>query len=264
MMRRTHRRKVPILMYHNITPRRILGFEKYCLSPRAFNEHIAWLRRLCFTSITLDELVRHRRDSRPLPARPVIITFDDGYRDCAEYALPTLHRIGFSACFYLVADLIGKTSEWLARERGMDLELLDVAQARALVNNGMQVGSHSMSHPHLDELDAAQCSHELASSRRVLEGMLGCPVRHLAYPYGSLSPMVVRAAREAGYLTATTVQEGLSGPADHDLGLRRVPVDGRASALDFLVQLHTGRSVRHWARRARRAGGGLYSRRRAV
>jgi peptidoglycan/xylan/chitin deacetylase (PgdA/CDA1 family) len=238
------RASVPILMYHEVSPRRPASFAKYVVSPRAFARQMRWLGMAGYAPISLDTLLANRVDGAVLPRRAVVITFDDGFHDCAYYAANELQRHGFPAAFFLVAGLIGKTSDWLMRERGVALRMADWPRARELVAAGFACGGHSLTHPRLADLADAACRRELEDSRRILEDGLGREVIHLAYPYGSFSARTRSLAAEAGYRTACTVEVGASTSHDDLLALRRVPVSGFDSLADFASRLHTGLSLR--------------------
>jgi peptidoglycan/xylan/chitin deacetylase (PgdA/CDA1 family) len=229
-------------MYHQVSPRRVPGFRKYVVTPKAFAAQMTWLALAGYVPITLDALLDHRSGRGSLPVRPVIITFDDGFQDCVDYAVPILQARGFTAIFYLVAGLMGKTSRWLVRERGVEFPLIDWATARHVEAAGLQCGAHSMSHPRLVELSAAACCTELQESRYLLEEQLGHAVRHLAYPFGSFNTAVRAIAAETGYASACSVRIGLSTPDDDPLALHRVPVTGHDALLDFICRLRKART----------------------
>lgn len=237
---------IPILMYHQVSPRSPAALRKYVVTPKAFAAQMKWLAVSKYVPITLDALLAHRSHGRPLPSHPVIITFDDGFQDCAEYAVPILKARGFTAIFYLVAGLLGKTSRWLLAERGLELPLMEWATARRLGAAGFYCGSHTMSHPRLVHLSPSACRDELLKSRCLLEDHLGHEVRHLAYPFGSFNKTVRALAAETGYHSATSVRIGLSAPEDDFLALQRVPVTGQDSLLDFICRLRTAQTVAEW------------------
>jgi len=237
---------IPILMYHQVTPRPLPAFRKYAVTPKAFSAQMKWLAWAGYVPIQLDDWLNFRSDRTRLASRPVIITFDDGLEDCAEYAVPILQAHGFTAIFYLVAGLMGQTSRWLRLERGIEFPLMDWATARQLLACGFQCGSHSMSHPRLAALSAADCYEELLRSRQLLEDKLGQEIKHLAYPHGSFTEQVKVVAAETGYRSACSVRIGLSPCDDDPMALRRVPVNGQDSLLDFICRLRTARSVREF------------------
>ena len=237
------RASIPILMYHEVTPHPDPRFRKYSVTPAEFDRQIGWLARHGFTAVHLETIVEARAGRATLPARPVVVTFDDGLRDCVEHAPPVLQAHGFTATFFLVAGLVGRTSEWLARERGVAFPMGDWAAARALEAAGFRCEAHTVTHPRLGGLAPDACREELVRGRELLEDQLGHAVRHLAYPFGSYSDTARRLAVEAGYVTACTVREGRVQPNDDLLALPRVPVVGGEGLPDFVSRLYTAHPV---------------------
>jgi peptidoglycan/xylan/chitin deacetylase (PgdA/CDA1 family) len=247
-------RRIPILMYHQVTPRPTTAFAKYTVTPRTFAAQMRWLAITGYTPFTMATLVEARLARRTTARRPVVITFDDGFRDCVEFALPVLQRHRFTAVFYLVAGLMGRTSRWMASAGGPRFPLVDWTAARALQDAGMECGAHSVTHPRLATCSADRSREELVASRRILEDRLGREVLDFAYPYGSVTPGVRTMAAEAGYRSACTGEKRLATEADDLLLLPRVPVYGGESLLDFAWRLRTAERPRQWARRKLRPG----------
>jgi peptidoglycan/xylan/chitin deacetylase (PgdA/CDA1 family) len=235
---------VPILMYHEVSPTPHPAFRRYTVTVRNFTRQMRWLAAFGYHPIDLDTLVRARREQASLPKRPVVITFDDGFQGCADYAVPVLRAHGFTAVFYLVADLVGGTSRWLRPELGIELPLMSWDTVRALAADGFRCGAHSLTHPRLAGLDPARLRIELVDARQRLEHEVGGAVVHLAYPYGSFDPAVQAATADAGYLTACSTRPGRSTPDDDLLALHRVTVYGHDSLLDFACRLQTGMALR--------------------
>src|SRR3954454_4070717 len=179
------RRGVPVLMYHLVSDEVPPSFDGYTVTPSRFAAQVRALTRLGASSISPDELRAEHHDGRSLPPRPVVITFDDGFRDCLRNAAPLLQEVGLRATMYVVAGLLGRTSRWLAPEGLEHLPLISSAEARELEQAGIECQSHSLSHPRLAQLSTADVTRELSHSRDVLEDELGHPIRHLAYPHGS-------------------------------------------------------------------------------
>ena len=242
-------RPVPILMYHQVSPKPVAAFAKYTVTVKSFAAQMRWLAIARYAPLTLDALLGAWQDQRPLPRRPVVITFDDGFSDCMQYAVPILQHHGFPAVFFLVAGLMGRTSEWMVQTPGVELPLMDWDAARTLESLGMECAAHSMTHPALADQPAAASRAELVESRRVLEDRLGREVRHLAYPFGSVSTGVRDLAAEAGYVAACTTEHGLAEDGNDRLLLPRVPVYGHDSLLDFVCRLRDGRTAREVLRR---------------
>lgn len=237
-----------ILMYHLVVPDVAPAFHKYTVTPQAFAQQMRWLARWGYTPITLDTLLEARAGLRKLPPRAVVITFDDGFQGCVDYAVPILLEHRFTAVFYLVAGLMGGPSTWLEAERGMTFPLMDWATARQLVDEGFTCGTHTLTHPRLAQVDSVTCYQELYESRRLLEERLNTRVLHLAYPFGSFNADVRACAMQVGYRSACTTIAGCSPYNDDSLALRRVPICGQDTLLDFICRLGTARTVRELLR----------------
>ena len=235
--------RVPILMYHEVTPTPVERYRKYTVTPAELASQLAWLRSRRYTSVDLDAVHAAFRGEGKLPARPVVITFDDGSRDCLEYAVPALLASGFSATFYIVAGLVGSTTRWLPAEVGFELPTADWPALRAAERDGMRCEAHSVTHPRLARVDDDQARDELERGRALLEEGLGHPVRHLAYPFGSNVPRTREIAREAGYLTACTTHEAIAARHDELLGLPRVPILGTEGMSEFRHRVRSARPV---------------------
>jgi peptidoglycan/xylan/chitin deacetylase (PgdA/CDA1 family) len=235
---------IPILGYHQVSPRPDPRFRRYTVTVRDFTRQMRWLAAFGYQAIDMDALVRARSGQGSLPKRPVLITFDDGFQGCADHALPVLRAHNFTAVFYLVAGLMGETSRWMLPEVGVELSLMSWETARVLIAEGFQCGAHTVTHPRLAGLDPARCRAELVDARRRLEGELGRPAVHLAYPFGSYDACVQAIVAEAGYVTACSTRAGLSGADDDLLALHRVTIYGHDSLFDFACRLRTGTAMR--------------------
>jgi len=242
-------RAVPILMYHQVSAAPMRAFARYTVTSRTFAAQMRWLSLAGYEPITLDRLLEHRRTGAVLPSRPVVITFDDGFRDLVHHAVPVLSRHGFTATFFLVAGLMGRMGRWLREEIGTEMPLMNWTEARELEAAGFQCGAHTMTHPRLAALPAAACAAELAESRSRLENELGHEVRHLAYPFGSFDMRVREIAADAGYASGCSTAPGLSRAGDDPLALPRITVYGHESLLSFGCRLRTALPLRELVRR---------------
>lgn len=215
--RESFRRGRPILTYHSVGPRpRGVRLKGLYLPPRWFRRQMRELRAAGFASAWLDEVPGP--DGGP-PA--VVLTFDDGCRNVRVHALPVLEEAGFHAVVFLVADLLGRTSEWQAWAGGVAEPLMDAAEIRDWLAAGHRIGSHTCTHPWLTRLAPAAAREEITASRRKLEDQFGVPVRDFCYPYGDYDARVRDLVAEAGYQTAVTTRPGLNGPETPRLELRR-------------------------------------------
>jgi len=191
-------RRLPrVLMYHSIS-RPAAGPDDLCVSPERFAEQMLALRSAGLRGVCMRELRAAAEAGRG--RRLVGLTFDDAYRDFLETAVPVLERLGFTATVFAVAGMLGKENTWEHRGGTRPrLELLDAAGLREASGRGMEVGSHTTTHPRLSHVEGEELEREVAGSRRLLQEELGLPVEGLCYPYGDLSRPAILAARRAGY-----------------------------------------------------------------
>jgi peptidoglycan/xylan/chitin deacetylase (PgdA/CDA1 family) len=159
-----------------------------------------------------------------------VLTFDDGFRSWLTDVAPLLERLGVPATFYVCPGLLGTQHERVSGEAG---RLLDQGEARALAETGMELGSHSLSHPDLRLLGSGELAAELTESKAAIEQITGRPCRTLAYPYGLHDERVERAAGEAGYELAFA---WLPGPW-RELAAPRLPAPPRHGPLRLALKL---------------------------
>ncbi|MFF1442626.1 polysaccharide deacetylase family protein [Streptomyces sp. NPDC058295] len=229
---------VPILMYHAVAADPNAATRTLSVTPEAFAEQMALLADRGLTPLTTAELAARWRSGRPLPGRPVLITFDDGYEGVHRHALPALAEHGFPATLFV-------TTGWVrgAYDTGGGLDtMLDWRQVRGLADSGVEIGGHSHTHPQLDQLDDARLRAELIRCRDIVAGELGSPPVSFAYPYGYSSRRVRTAVRGHGFAQALAVGNSLAHRAQGPYALRRVTVRRSTDAEEF-ERLVDGRAI---------------------
>jgi peptidoglycan/xylan/chitin deacetylase (PgdA/CDA1 family) len=190
---------MPILVYHHVVPGHASGSEMtrvLFVTPETFEDQLKYLKDNGYQSVSFDDLADYLQYGIPLPDRPVILSFDDGWENQFTYAFPLLQKYGFTGTFYVV-------TEYLDRQNFMS-----VAELKTMIAAGMTIGCHSRSHPALTGLGSTGLQNEIAGSKAWLEQRLGVPVDTFAYPYGAYNSTVVAATKAAGFRTARTVDDG--------------------------------------------------------
>jgi peptidoglycan/xylan/chitin deacetylase (PgdA/CDA1 family) len=220
--------QVPIEMYHyirvNPDPRDGMGFN-LSVTPADFRAQMDWLDANGYNPIDLEDLRGYMAGRTQLPAKPIVLTFDDGYADLYTEAFPVLKAHHFKAVAYIVTAFLGSP------------RYVDHEQVKVMERNGIQIASHTVRHVDLTRASPAQLSFELRDSKAALEALLGHPVLDFCYPAGANNPAVVQAVRDAGYESATTTAPGIR----HSLGDRftwtRTRVGGGMPLSRFVADL---------------------------
>jgi peptidoglycan/xylan/chitin deacetylase (PgdA/CDA1 family) len=211
---------VPILMYHRIAvlngdePAVTVGLT---VDPGEFQLQMAWLHDHGYHTISQLQLFQALEEGKPLPEKPIVLTFDDGYRGIATVAAPIMSQFGFVGTAYVITDRI-------AESRKTAPTWLTWPQLRILEQRGWDIGSHTVSHTEIPHMSADAAMKTLRQSRFALERHLGHPVQWFCYPAGSVNQASVELVRKAGYVLATTTKEGDTLSARDPLQLERIRV----------------------------------------
>lgn len=214
---------VPVLNYHQVN-------NKYqtvlTMKPENFDEQMKYLHDNDYHSITQEEFDAYMSGDGDLPDRPVKITFDDGYIDNYKEAYPILKKYGFTATIFVITDLVGKPGylTWpMIQEMGAD---------------GIQFGSHTISHKPLTSFDRNGVRRELQESKKIIEAHTGQPCTYIAFPEGKFNDVVMEETKKAGYKYAFSVETGRDFPWDDHYELDRVPMfEGPISFKHFKFRL---------------------------
>ncbi len=224
-----HRRdRVPILLYHRLIRHddaiagRVRDDEPiWVVHDTTFVAHMAYLRDAGFTTLDFDDYLRIRRGDEPLPAKPVIVTFDDGYESNYTLAFSTLRANGQRATIYVAPEPDEHTRSAV---EGVD-GFLSAEQMREMVQHGIDIQSHSLTHCILNECSDDVVRFELEESRKRLEEITGRSVRHLAIPRAGYSRRVRRIAAELRYETVCCNNKGSATALSDVLALPRIVID---------------------------------------
>ena len=247
-------RPIPILMYHQIdvAPPRGTGMRGLVVSPFTFFCHMAAMRMLGYRGLSMVALEPYLRGE--VQGKVFGITFDDGFENNLRCALPVLQRFSFTSTCYVVAELIGKSNIWDADNGVAQVPLMNARQLQAWVDGGQELGSHTLTHAKLTDLDARQQMKEIAQSKSAIDSCVQQQygVRHFCYPYGAFDSVSIEAVKAVGYVTATTTLRGRVSPTHQTdmLMLPRVLVSRTTSWLLLLwkcLTTYEDRRVRIYA-----------------
>ena len=219
---------VPILMYHVITVAPAGTAYPELWTPRKrFRATVVLLAHRGFHGVTIEQVHRAWAGGPGLPAKPIVLTFDDGYLSQDTHAKPALRALGWPGVLYLEGKNLGPGG-------------LTTREVHEMVAAGWEVGAHTLTHPDLTTVDDATLRREVAGSRALLQRRLRIPVHAFCYPAGRNDARVRAAVRAAGYTTATTVEPGIASPRDDPFALPRIRVNGTDSPQTVLEHIRTG------------------------
>jgi peptidoglycan/xylan/chitin deacetylase (PgdA/CDA1 family) len=224
---------VPILCYHNVAPPpRTTRFPNLYIDPKRLESQFQWLRRLGLRGVALREAL----PSIAAGARSklVALTFDDGYQDVFEHAVPLLRKYGFTATCFAVSDTLGDHNRWDADFVGARKPVMTRDDLRRWIDAGFEVGSHSHTHARLPTLPPELASEEIASSRAILGAELGVAIENFSYPYGAVDARARDLVFAAGYRSACGTAPHAADSTDDVFCLPRFIVDGTHGTLRFL------------------------------
>jgi peptidoglycan/xylan/chitin deacetylase (PgdA/CDA1 family) len=183
----------PVLAYHKISPEKEIGLTT--IRPQVFEQQLQIILESGFTPITFTQLV----SGLPVPEKPIILSFDDGYESIYRYALPVLEKYKIKAVVYVLAGYIGEINSWEAFPVQRKQRHLDKNQIREMSDMDIEIGSHGLSHSYLPVLELPELRSELITSRKVVEDITGRNIVSFCYPYGIANNTIRNEIQDCGY-----------------------------------------------------------------
>jgi peptidoglycan/xylan/chitin deacetylase (PgdA/CDA1 family) len=199
------------------------------VAPWNLDLQMAWLAENGYTAITLQELLYHLTLGWPLPEKPIILTFDDGYTDAYNNAFPILRKYGFTGTFFIITDHVTfgnpNHATW--------------DQIIEMHNAGMDIQSHSRSHPDLRGQPESELLWQILGSKEAIEARIDKEVHFFCYPSGRYDANTIRALKDYGYWAAVTTEYGATNATENPFTLKRIRIrwtDSLESFIDKVVQ----------------------------
>lgn len=212
-----------ILEYHKICE----DTSPYAVAPAEFDKQLQYLADEGYTTISMKEYAAAAAGQGVLPAKPVVITFDDGYDNNYTEALPLLERHGMKGTVFVVSGYVEQYPGYLSWPQILEMQ-----------RRGMEIGSHTANHVQLDTLSPDEQRKEITESKAVLEQHIGRPVEFLAYPFGGYTAETEKLLKEVGYAGACTGEAGLNRGGDKPYALKRVYIpNSRWGLWEFKLRL---------------------------
>jgi len=231
--------RVPVIMYHDIVPKKQVFFD---VTQEEFEQHLHRLQSSGVTPISIDQLVTHLRTGLPLPEKPVLLTFDDGYESAYQYVFPLLKQYNYPVAFAIYTLNIGKNT-------GRDHVTWD--QLREMAANPLvTIMAHSVTHPNdLTVLPDDKLRTEVMESKHLLETQLGVPISYFVYPAGRYDSRAEKLVQEAGYEAALTMSDSedrFAGESKNLLAINRI---GQSRLPYAVAQAWGGPKLSRWGQK---------------
>ena len=240
-----------ILAYHRVCDGAAPGLESWSVRPSVFRRQMTLLKKLGYHGVPVNALL-DALERGAVGEKLIGLSFDDGYLDTVEHALPILQAIGFAGSVYIVPDAVGGETTWEAE--GARSRLAGWSDLRKLADAGWEIGMHSCSHPaRLDLLTGPELELEVRGGLQRIEETLGIRVETFAFPHGHYSAEAVALIERAGYCAALTRDPGTVTSAASRFLLPRYEIKRRDTLLEFAFMLWTGIAPRRRATFARLA-----------
>ena len=221
--------KIPVLVYHSINNNE----HNLSLKIDNFEKQINFLKNRGFESIGFDKINKNKKNQ-------IIVTFDDGYKDIWQYALPVLKKYNFTATCFLVSNLIGKKNSWDSKKNNfVSKDLMTKENINEWINNGMYIGSHSHNHNDLTKLKMIDLEKEMDYSKKLLEDMFGNKIQNFCYPFGKVNEIVHKIVQKK-FKRAVTINRSRYELDKHNLHLiPRIDMGKNISLFKIFLKMET-------------------------
>lgn len=222
--------KVPVIVYHSVRPYRegeSSYQDAYDVTPELLDQHLSYIESHGYHAVLMRDIHAYWRGAIPsLPENPVVLSFDDGWQNQYEYALPVLQKHNMKAVFYIYTNPIDhKKPQWMNWDEVVELD-----------KAGMEIGGHSFTHPVLTKITSSdELDHEISDSKKIIEHHLGHSISSFAYPFGANNETVEIAVARAGYQMARTIVSGVWNDPEHRLNIHGTLASDRMSQFESLL-----------------------------
>jgi peptidoglycan/xylan/chitin deacetylase (PgdA/CDA1 family) len=193
------------------------------VTPDNFRAQVDWLTKTGYQTITFEQFVAYFKEKKPLPPKPIILTFDDAYRDFYTDAFPILKAYGQTGTVFVITGFTDRP-QYLVSEHIVEMAL-----------EGIEFGGHSARHPDLRGISASTAAIEINASKLALDMLVGKSTMAFAYPAGGFNDWAINLVKAAGYQAAVTTQEGMWHTERDLLALSRVRISG-STTVEYLAR----------------------------
>lgn len=221
----TRRKRIPILAYHVIKPLPEGGSAGIYVHPERFIEQLEALKNNGYNAVTMEQVYDHWKNKQPLPEKPIVLSFDDGYDSHFNIAAKELNKRGMVGSFYIITSHVGD-----------DLRVKP-HQVREMYRDGMEIGSHTANHINAKTSSNELITEEYRKSKEELENILGIKIEHFCYPFGNPTNHAVSTLKRLGYKTSVMTRNRQATDMQSIHKLERINVDYYHSTSQILNKL---------------------------
>lgn len=219
------RTNIPIVMYHEINTLPKNGPTGLYVSRDTFVNQLEVLQKEGYNTITMEQVYQHWVNQAPLPERPIVLSFDDGYVSHYELAAVELAKRGMSGTFYIIT---GELS---------DAYITSPKNLKAMYTSGMEIGSHTVTHIDARYTKNDEIYNEYKNSKETLENIIGREIKHFCYPMGGTTYYAIKTLNELGYYTSVKTTHGKANQGQGLLELKRIRADYNDSINVFINKI---------------------------
>lgn len=238
---------IKVLMYHRVVPGLTKKYNHWHhVTIAKFRKQLKLIDKLGFTPITFTDYQLYREDKLTLPSKPIIITFDDGYEDTYENAIPIMMEMGMKGVIYVMGNRKLKRASWEEKDKDDICTLMTNKQIKAAKKMGFEIGSHSMHHEVLSDLTDHEARKSIQKSKEEIESILNEPIHSFAYPYGRFDQRTKQMVADSGYLFACGVYTGSPKFGKTIYDIRRLSIGQHTSIQSFAIKLITPYQYLEW------------------
>ncbi len=202
IMRKLSPNPIPVLMYHRVPDAPIATKHRTFVTRENFEKHLRFFSRRGLQSLTFRDYLAFSTGDRPLrefPRKPFILTFDDGYLDNHLNMLPLARKYGYTGVLFLLGDFTADRNFWDSGEDAEANRIMTTEQKKDFVEQGWEIGAHTLTHPHLTQLSDEEVLHEVRESKSRLEDGLQTKIVSFAYPFGTYDDRIKEVIKQAGF-----------------------------------------------------------------
>lgn len=211
------------------------------MAPGLFRSQLDYLTRRVWRAVSLADAAQRLSVAHSPSENEFAITFDDGYLSVYEHAIPALEARKMTATIFVVADQIDGINEWDRCAGDTREPMMSADQIVDLASRGFEIGAHTLTHPHLTELDDERLVREIVDSKHRLEDLVGSEVSSFSYPYGDCDERVIAATVQAGFTRAVGTKLGIL----RDASIYEIPrVNVRWNSVGWQLMRKIGRARR--------------------